>query len=277
MRKFYITTLCLSLFTIGLTYGLTTNAAQAQDNSDQNSDTPPPWSMADQYYDPEEMQQAREAVQNGSGNSLEWIVMGDRLEWQNREGNQSFLWDAQGWVGYDINKLFIKTEGDYNFDENTLEDAEIQALWSHAISPYWDIQTGLRYDFEPQGTAHAVLGLQGLAPYFFEVDIAGFISDDGDVTARAEAEYDLLLTQRLILQPRIEADFSAQDIPELDLGAGLTNLDAGLRLRYEIKREFAPYIGVEYQSTFGETASIIKNNGGDSNGVAFVLGLHTWF
>ena len=158
-----------------------------------------------------------------------------------------------------------------------VEDAELQALYSRAIAPYWNLQAGLRHDFKPDGLDYAVIGVQGLAPYFFEIDVSAFLSTEGDVSARAEIEYDLLLTQRLILQPRIEANLSLQDIPERMLGAGLNNIDAGLRLRYEIKREFAPYIGVEWQGNFGDTKNFIQATGGETDKTVFVAGVRTWF
>ena len=127
------------------------------------------------------------------------------------------------------------------------------------------------------GRTHAVLGLQGLAPYWFEVDGAAFLSTDGDLTARGEAEYDLHLTQRLVLQPRAEVEFSAQDVPERELGSGLTGLDAGVRLRYDIRREFGPYVGIEWQSAFGETRDIVEAAGGEGDEVVFLVGLRTWY
>ncbi|NHK29687.1 copper resistance protein B [Parvularcula flava] len=255
---------------------LSATPALAQHSHD-GDDSPAPWSQADAYYDPAEMAEARAQVQHHAGGQNFWFVMADRFEIQSLDGEETGVWDAQGWYGGDINKLFVKTEGEYSFEGDEVEDAEIQALWSRAISPYWDLQTGLRYDVEPDGKAHGVFGVQGLAPYLFEVDAAAFVSEDGDVTARTEVEYELLLTQRLILQPRLEANFSFQDVPDRELGTGLTNLDAGVRLRYEIKREFAPYVGVEWQGAFGETADIIEAAGGDAQGTAFVAGIRAWF
>lgn len=249
--------------------------AIAQDNETPNPS--PPWSMADQYWDNDEMAASRRAVQAANGGQTNFFVMADRFEWQASDDEDLLLWDAQGWYGGDINKLWIKTEGEVSFTEYEAEEAELQALWSRAISPFWDLQTGVRQDFEPEGRMHGVIGVQGLAPYWFEVDAAAFVSTEGDVTARIEAEYDLLLTQRLVLQPRAELELSAQNIPDLEVGSGVTGLDAGLRLRYEIKREFAPYIGVEWQSAFGETADLIEAAGGDSDQTVFVLGLRAWF
>ena len=122
-----------------------------------------------------------------------------------------------------------------------------------------------------------MIGVQGLAPYWFEIDAAAFVSTQGDITARIEAEYELLLTQRLILQPRAELELSAQDIPELETGSGITSLDAGLRLRYETVREFAPYVGVEWQGHFGDTKDMIKAAGGETDRTVFVIGVRAWY
>ena len=235
-----------------------------------------PWAMADQYYGAETMAQARKALQKSAGGATNFLIMGDRLETQITNGEYDFIWDAQGWYGTDENKLWIKTEGEYSFGSDKIEDAEIQALWSKPVSAFWDLQTGVRYDFAPKGRTHLVAGVQGLAPYWLEVDAAVFLSNKGDVTSRVEAEYDLILSQRLILQPRGEIEFSVQDIPDLDIGAGFTNLDLSLRLRYEIKREFAPYIGAQWQKGLGETASLSRAAGSDPDTVALLIGLSAW-
>lgn len=236
-----------------------------------------PWSQADAYYDPAEMAAARQHVQAHSGNTPASMIMLNRFEVQSADGEDTGVWDADAWYGGDINKIWLKTEGEYSFDANEFEDAEVQLLWSHAISRFFDLQTGVRYDFEPEGLGHAVLGIQGLAPYWFEVDAAAYLSEAGDLTADFEAEYELRLTQRLILQPRVAAAFSAQDIPERDLGSGLTDLQAGLRLRYEIRREFAPYLGVEYRSAFGGTADRIEAIGDDPDETRFLVGIRAWY
>ena len=202
--------------------------------------------------------------------------MADRLEVQSSDEGDTLVWDGNAWYGGDVNKLWLKSEGDYSLETEQLEEAEVQALWSRAISPYFDLQGGVRYDLEPKGRTHAVLGIQGLAPYWFEVDAAAFLSGEGDLTARMEAEYEFRLTQRLILQPRVEAELSAQDIPELETGSGLTRLNAGLRLRYEIVREFAPYIGVEWQGSFGGTADYLDAAGEEMDRAVFVAGVRAW-
>ncbi|MEH6808874.1 MAG: copper resistance protein B [Hyphomonas oceanitis] len=240
-------------------------------------ETSPPWSMADQYFDADEMAHARHHVLDHHGDTRQFYVMADRLEVQSSDEGDTLVWEGNAWYGGDVNKLWIKSEGDYSLESDELEEAEVQALWSHAISPYFDFQGGVRYDLEPKGRTHAVLGIQGLAPYWFEVDAAAFLSSEGDVTARMEAEYEFRLTQRLILQPRVEAELSAQEIPELETGSGLTSLNTGLRLRYEIIREFAPYLGVEWQGSFGGTADYLEAAGEDTDRAVFVAGVRAWF
>ncbi len=265
----------------GLAWGLgslcLSPLAFAQDGTEAAKPDAAPWSMADAYWGAQKMAEARDAVLAANGDQKTSLVMADRLELRFSDDEDALVWDVQGWYGGDINKLFIKTEGEMSLEESDVEDAEIQALWSRAIAPFWDLQAGIRYDLEPKGRTHAVLGFQGLAPYWFEIDGAAFLSTDGDFSARVEAEYDLRLTQRLVIQPRIELELSAQDIPALDIGSGFTGMDAGLRLRYEIKREFAPYLGVQWHGRFGNTKDLVEAKGEDASSIGLVAGLRTWF
>lgn len=236
-----------------------------------------PWGMAGAIWGDGVMAAARDKVLKGHGDMKTGMVMADRLEVQFGDGGDVGVWDVQGWYGGDRDKLFIKTEGEFSFSDDEIEDGEVQALWSRAVSTYWDVQTGVRYDFEPRGRTHAVLGVQGLAPYLFEVDAAAFLSTDGDLTARIEAEYEILLTQSLVLQPRVEVELSAQDIEAFETGAGVSGFDAGLRLSYAVVPEFAPYVGVEWQTAFGDTRDIIREEGGDPERIVALIGLRTWF
>ena len=169
-----------------------------------------------------------------------------------------------------------KSEGEGSFGE-PIEGAEVQALWSRAIAPFFDFQAGVRQDLTGPERTHAVIGIQGIAPYQFEVDAAAFVSTKGDVTARFEGELDQRITQRLILQPRAEIALSAQDIPELGIGAGLDRIEAGLRLRYEFAREFAPYVGVSQEWRIGEGADFARAAGEDPSVMNYVVGLRFWF
>jgi len=235
-----------------------------------------PGFAADKYWGKEAMDKSRAYVTKAVSGMTVFTFIADRAEYRAREGGDGYLWDVQGWYGRDINKFWFKSEGEGNFGE-ALESAEVQALWSRAIAPYFDLQLGARYDFEPVSRGYLVAGIQGLAPYWFEVDGAAFLSNKGDITARIEAEYDQYVTQRFVLQPRAEINLSAQDVPEQGLGAGVTNIELGVRLRYEIKREFAPYIGVEWEKQFGRTARFTRLAGEDPSVTNFVVGIKIWF
>ena len=204
-----------------------------------------------------------------------WFLA-DRAEYQVREGRNGYLWDVQGYWGTDTDKLWFKSEGEGSFGED-IESAEVQALYSRAIGPWFDLQAGIRQDFAPRDRTYAVLGVQGLAPYKFEVDAAVFLSDQGDVTARIEGEIDQRITQRLILQPRAEVNLAAQDVPELGIGAGIDNVEAGLRLRYEITREFSPYIGLAQEWRLGGSADFARAANEDASTTSLVAGVRFWF
>ncbi|WP_353253338.1 copper resistance protein B [Salinisphaera sp. PC39] len=202
----------------------------------------------------------------------------DRLEYGDSDEANTYLWDAQGWIGSDIHKFWWKTEGEGPTHGGGPENTEFQALYNRTIAPFWGAQVGLRYDTNPNpNTGYAVLGVQGLAPYWFESDTALFLSEDGDLSFRGEFEYELLFTQRLILQPRLEINASADDVPELGLGSGLNDTEAGLRLRYEIKREFAPYIGVRWEQLYGDTKDIAEREGEPTSSTSFVIGVRMWY
>ena len=191
-------------------------------------------------------------------------------------------WKAQGWIGGDFNKFWWKNEGKVVFDGPDEGEMKTDLLYSRLITPFWNFQAGVQYanewrknDYEDRWSG--VIALQGLAPYKFELDNSLYISEHGDVTFETEAEYDLRLTQRLVLQPRAEMGFAFQDIPERSLGAGMTDVKLDLRLRYEIKREFAPYFGVRSQFLVGETKSIAKARGKDSEQLFFLAGFRVAF
>ena len=205
------------------------------------------------------------------------FVQADRLEGRTSDGEEGYLLDLQSWVGTDTSKFWGKVEGDGVVD-GPLDALEVQALYSRMISPFFDLQVGLRQDVTPDvSRTHAVVGVQGLVPYWFEVDAAVFVSHTGDVTARLEAEYELLFSQRLVLQPRTEVNVAFQEIEALGIGSGLSSAEVGLRLRYEIRREVAPYIGVSWRRATGGTADFTRAAGGRSAGTSFVAGLRLWY
>ena len=192
-------------------------------------------------------------------------------------GDEAVLaWDdADVWFGGDRNKLWFKSEGEV-IDGN-LEAGEVQALWSRNIAPFWDLQAGARIDIEPETTSYLTLALQGLAPYQFETEIEGFLSEQGDVSARFKQSFDLLFTQRLVLEPYVEAEAFAQAVASRDVGAGLSNVAAGLQLRYEFTRKIAPYLDLNFTRDLGETAQITRARGEDVEATMLRAGLRFWF
>jgi len=246
-------------------------------------ETPPPPAAgsgppraADAIWGAEAMAAPREDLRRTHGDFPVFWFQGDRLEAQVREGEDLYLWDIQGYYGGPTERLWFKSEGEGAFG-SAPEDAELQALYAKAIAPFWDLQAGIRHDIAGPDTTHAVIGVQGLAPYLFEVDAALFLSTRGDITARIEGELDQRITQRLILQPRIEANLAAQDIPALGVGAGLDQIEVGVRLRYEFIREFAPYLGIEQSWRTGRGADFARARGEDPSATSLVAGIRFWF
>ena len=235
-----------------------------------------PKHAADAFWGSEGMQRGRNILREEHGGLPVHRFLVDRAETRVRDGGDGYLLDVQAWYGGDINKLWLKSELEGGWGKKP-EHAEVQALWSRAIGPWFDLQAGVRFDPQPgPNRTHLVLGVQGLAPYWWEVEGAVFLSNKGDVTARAEAEYDLRITQRLILQPRGEVDLSLQDVPELAVGSGLTNASLGLRLRYQISPLVAPYMGVEYERAFGDTRRFLRVDGEDPGGLNLLAGIRFW-
>jgi len=238
---------------------------------------PPMDRYADRYFPASEMNRARAAMMRESGGQTLHQVMFNLAEVQARAGGGGYRWDGQAFVGGDINRLWLKTEGEGAFREG-VDKAELQALYSRAIDPYFNLQAGIRRDFGPgQNRTYATVGFEGLAPYMFEVGGAAFLSNKGELFGRLEGYYDQRITQRLILQPRIELNLSAQDVPEIRLGSGLTDAEFGLRLRYDITRRFAPYVGVSYEARTGRTAKYARAEGKDPTATSFVAGVRFQF
>jgi copper resistance protein B len=211
-------------------------------------------------------------------NEIFYTFQGDRLEYQTKEGNDVLLWDVQAWVGTDYDKLYLESEGTWLNDEDDFEEIEVELLYSRNIATFWDLQAGIRHDFEPHPTrTFAALGFQGMAPYWFEVDTTAYISEDGDISAALEIEYDILLNQRLIFQPRFETSIAVQEVEEYGVGEGINSIELGARLRYEIRREFAPYIGVSWHRKIGETENLAEKEDEDTNVTSFVMGIKMWF
>lgn len=208
-----------------------------------------------------------------------WMVLAERLEWQQAERDHALAWDAKAWFGHDANRLWLRSEGRGEPPSHgRIEHADIEALWGRPLSPWWDVLVGLRHDLEPgPSQTWVAVGVQGLAPYKFEVEATAYLGEGGHSAVQLEAEYDLLLTNRLILQPRVEAILRGRDDETRGFGAGLSEIDAGLRLRYEIRREFAPYIGIEWGRSFGATADFARAREEDVEDTRFLAGVRFWF
>jgi copper resistance protein B len=238
---------------------------------------PPEDHAADAIFVTKEMAKARETLRYENGGMVLFKVGFDLAEYQFRTGKGGYRWEGEAWIGGDIDRFKLKYEGEGEI-RGGVEEAEFQALYERAISPYWNLQGGVRHDLKPSPSrTYAVLGVEGLAPYWIELAATVFLSTKGDILARAEGHYDHRITQSLILQPRLEANISAQNIPEIDVGAGLSTFEVGLRLRYEISRQFAPYMGVEWNTKAGDTASFARAAGEKPSTVNFVIGVKAWF
>lgn len=204
------------------------------------------------------------------------MLVVDQLEIRDIKGDDVLAWEVDGWLGKDLQKLWLKSEGEH-VDED-FEEAELQLLYSRAVAPYWDIQLGWRHDIHPKPSRDwATLGVKGLAPYYFDIDASLFVGASGRTAARLVAEYELMLTQKLVLVPEVELNLFGKDDDETGTGSGLSDIEAGLRLRYEIRREFAPYVGVNWTHLFGDTADYAREEGEDTDDVQLVLGLRFWF
>ena len=203
-------------------------------------------------------------------------VLFDRLETWDAAPGSGEAWEVAGWVGRDIDKLRVRSEGERKHGH--LESADLELLYSRAIAPWWDLTAGVRHDFAPGASQDwAAIGVIGMAPYKFEVEATAYVGASGRTALRAEAEYSLLLTDRLILQPLVEAEWHGRSDAARGVGAGLGKVETGLRLRYEIRREFAPYVGIVHERSFGRSADFQREEGEDTRDTRVVFGVRMWF
>lgn len=232
---------------------------------------------ADAFHDPAVMARARAAMIRESGGMTWSRFMLDRLEYRAGKGADGYAWEGEAWIGGDINRFAIKSEGEGEVGDR-LEQAEVQALYRRAIDPWFNLEAGVRHDIRPgPERTYAVIGIDGLAPYWFDVSAMAFLSDKGDAHLRLEGSYDQRITQRLILQPAAEINIAAQDVPELGIGSGFSDIELGMRLRYEIAREFAPYVGVHWERKLGDSADYARAAWESPSRTSFVVGLRAWF
>ena len=209
-------------------------------------------------------------------NTVQSYTVFDRLEGWNADAGTGAEWEGESWIGTDRNRLWLRTEGERR--DSRTEEADLEVLYGHSVSTWWDVVAGLRHDFKPGDSQDfAAIGVMGLAPYKFEVAATAYVGQSGQTAARFEAQYETLFTNRLILQPLAEANFYGQDDARRGIGSGLSSVEAGLRLRYEITRRFAPYIGLVYERAFGRTADLRRAEGEDDSETRLVAGIRIWF
>lgn len=200
----------------------------------------------------------------------------ERFEWQKRSGGDALLWDATGWVGDDKNRLWLRAEGER--ESGAAGENKLEAFWGRPVAAWWDLLAGVRHDSGPGASrSYFALGIQGLAPQWFHVEATAYAGEGGQFGAGIEVNYDWLFTNRLILGARGEAEAWSDDDPRAGLGAGIAKGAVGLRLRYEIRREFAPYVGIEWQGLFGDTADLARDAGEKRRETSLVTGLRFWF
>jgi copper resistance protein B len=191
--------------------------------------------------------------------------------------DHAFRYDGQAWIGTDYDKFWVKSEGRLS-DGGRFTDGQHEALYDRAISTFFDLQTGIRVDADGAAPrSWGAFGIQGLAPYFFDVEATAYVSGQGHLAARLKGSYDLLLTQQLILQPEAELNLYSKADPGRRIGSGFSDIDAGLRLRYELSRKLAPYLGIVYEGRFGQSARYAQTDGESTSDLRFVFGLRTWF
>lgn len=217
---------------------------------------------AERFYSREAMAAARAQLMKEHGGGTAWTVRADVLEYRSRKGEDAQAFEGEAWWGGDASKWVVKARGE-RVDGEGWEKGEAELLKAWPVGPYFDLQAGVRYDLAPKGRSYAAVGFEGLAPYWFELQGAAYLSEKGDVSARGEASYDLRLTQKLILQPRLEGELAEGDA---------ASLEGGLRLRYEITREFAPYVGLVRERTFGPMTPLGERAGS----TAVVIGVRAW-
>ena len=208
--------------------------------------------------------------------SINSFFLVDRLEWQDAKNGNAFNWDFKGWIGGDIDRLWLRSEGER--EKGRLKEAEVEALWGHSISPWWDLVGGLRQDFKPGSPqTWGAFGIQGLALYNFDAEATFYVGERGQTAARLKGEYDILMTNRLILQPTAEVNFYGKNDKDRGVGSGLSTTKLGVRLRYELRREFAPYVGVTWNRAYGSTADYARAHDESRNEIRVLAGVRIWF
>lgn len=203
-----------------------------------------------------------------------WLF--DRLEYQKADEGTALSWDAEGWIGGDVDRLWLRSQGERT--NGHTEQAELQALYGHAVTPWWTLLGGVRQDFKPESPqTWAAFGVQGEPLADLDTEATFYLGENHQTSLRLEGEYDLAITSSLVLQPRMEANFFSRNDPVRQQGSGLSTLEAGLRLRYEIMPEIAPYIGVNWTKSYGRTLDYAREEGDDAEEARLVVGVRLWY
>jgi copper resistance protein B len=209
-------------------------------------------------------------------NPLNRLVMFERLETQDAEGSDVLHWDLDTWIGRDITKLWIRSEGDRRSGDT--ERADVELLWGKAFARWWELAAGARVDFAPGPDQEwAAVGVRGVAPYEVGLEATAYVGRGGQTALRVDARYELLVTNRLVLEPSLELDWYGESDPERGHGSGLADGELGVRLRYEVRREIAPYVGLIYERSFGGTAELARAAGRETADTRLVAGIRAWF
>ncbi|NKJ00731.1 copper resistance protein B [Novosphingobium sp. SG707] len=281
MKMRYFLSLALALSATGLHAQET-----GTDQSPGSAPAPAPAHdrLADRYFDPAAMARAEAVMMNEHGNLTYSQFRADLAEVRVTGPDKGYHFEGEAWTG-NVNRFVVATRGEGDFDSSgdrgaekgRFKEGEVQALYARALGPWWNLRGGLRQDFGPgPQRTHAMLAIDGLSPYRFDIQGALFVSQRGEVTGRIEAAVDERITRRLVLQPRGEVNFSVQDQPDRELGSGLTSIEVGARLRYEFTRQFAPYVGVLWTSSLGRTADYVRAEGKSASSAGVVLGIKVW-
>ena len=202
------------------------------------------------------------------------FVQFNRLEAWDADAGTGIAWDGQAWIGTDLDRLWLRSEGERT--DGRTEASDLEVLYGRSVARWWDVVAGVRHDFRPGPSQNwAAIGVVGLAPQKFEIEATAYLGESGQTAARVEVGYELLLSNRVILQPLIEANLFGKDDARRGIGSGLGTVEAGLRLRYEFTRRFAPYIGIVHERAYGRTADLRHNVGIDDT--RLVMGVRIWF
>lgn len=254
-----------------------TPTVRAEDEPGNAPPPPPPTDHpADRFFPADRMAAAREALTMHTRFTT-LAVQIDRLEYRAGKGADGFGWEGQAWYGGDIDRLVVASEGEGAFGAKA-ERIEVAAYWRHALDPWFNLQLGVRQDLRPDPRrTYALIGIDGLAPYWIELEGQLLVSNQGDAHARGKASYQQRITQSLVIEPEAEIDFAFQDVPELAVGAGFERIELGARLRYERNRSLAPYVGVHWERKLGDTARLARSAGQSASGLSAVAGIRAMF